>query len=219
MFIGHYAPAFVLATRKDAPKLGTLFIAVQLVDIAFFSFLPLGIEHMRIVPGITAMNPFDLYDMPYTHSLLGALLWSFGFGMFVAFATATRRTGVIAGLAVLSHWFLDLVVHRPDLALYDHHRLLGLGLWNHPKTEMTLELLIFSFAFLYYLQRTRPLTGRTNRPLWTMWIALFMMQAINWFGPEPASLVNIYASGLAAYGVAFALAVWLAGSRRVLSPS
>jgi hypothetical protein len=26
------------------------------VDIAFFAFLPLGVEHMRIVPGISAIS-------------------------------------------------------------------------------------------------------------------------------------------------------------------
>ena len=76
MFIGHYAPALVAAARPSAAGLGTLFVAAQLVDIGFAVLLIPGIEAMRIVPGITAMNPMDLHHMPYTHSLLGALLWS-----------------------------------------------------------------------------------------------------------------------------------------------
>ncbi len=39
-------------------------------------FVLLGIEKVRIVPGITASNALDLYYMPYTHSLLGVLCWS-----------------------------------------------------------------------------------------------------------------------------------------------
>jgi hypothetical protein len=53
-----------------------LFIAVQLIDVLWSIFALLGIEKVRIVPGITASNALDLYYMPYTHSLLGVLCWS-----------------------------------------------------------------------------------------------------------------------------------------------
>ena len=75
MFIGHFAPAFVAAAvTPDRPRLGIYFLAAQLVDWAFFAFVLIGVEDLRIVPGITAMNPMDLYHMPYTHSLLGSAL-------------------------------------------------------------------------------------------------------------------------------------------------
>ena len=62
MFIGHFAPAFAAgAISPESPRLGTLFVAAQLVDWAFFLFVLVGIEEMRIVPGITAMNPLDLH--------------------------------------------------------------------------------------------------------------------------------------------------------------
>jgi predicted permease len=65
MFIGHFAPALLArGITEDAPKLGVLFIAAQLVDWAFFTFAIFGIEQLRIVPGITAMNPYDLVFMP-----------------------------------------------------------------------------------------------------------------------------------------------------------
>ena len=57
MFIGHWAPALLAAAASPrAPKLGTLFVAGQLVDWAFFAFTIVGVEKMRITPGITAMN-------------------------------------------------------------------------------------------------------------------------------------------------------------------
>ena len=64
MFIGHYAPALAAAARPSAAGLGTLFVAAQLVDIGFAVLLIPGIEAMRIVPGITAMNPMDLHHRP-----------------------------------------------------------------------------------------------------------------------------------------------------------
>src|SRR5215470_7739893 len=76
MFVGHYGPAFAAkAVRKSIP-LWVLFIAVQFVDVLWAIFVLLGIEKVRIVPGITAASPLDLYYMPYTHSLVGALGWS-----------------------------------------------------------------------------------------------------------------------------------------------
>ena len=76
MFIGHYAPAFVIKSVNKTIPLWLLFLAVQLVDIAWASLVLLGIEKVRIVPGITASNPLDLYYFPFTHSLLAAIVWS-----------------------------------------------------------------------------------------------------------------------------------------------
>jgi hypothetical protein len=97
---------------------------------------------MRIVPGITAMNPMDLHHMPYTHSLLGAALWAAAFGLLVGFGTRRREAAIGAAIVVLSHWFLDLIVHIPDLTLFGAPPKLGLGLWNHPLAEMPLEILL-----------------------------------------------------------------------------
>ena len=76
MFIGHYAVG--MASKKIVPKvsLGTLFLAVQLVDLLWPLFLLIGIEHVRIDPGNTVVTPLDFYDYPFTHSLLGAIYWS-----------------------------------------------------------------------------------------------------------------------------------------------
>ncbi len=84
MFIGHYSAAFAAAALPKAPKLGTPFVAAQLVDFGFFALVPMGIENMRITPGASVMNPLDLYDMPWTHSLLGALAWGAVFASWVA---------------------------------------------------------------------------------------------------------------------------------------
>src|SRR4249919_90637 len=113
MFIGHYGPSFACKAAKPAIPLWVLFLAVQLVDIVWSILVLLGIEKMRIVPGFTATNPLDLYYMPYTHSLVAALLWS------AAAATAYRllgrpsglRASLLVGGAVFSHWVLDFVVH------------------------------------------------------------------------------------------------------------
>lgn len=65
MFVGHYGPSLAAKAAKNSIPLWILFIAVQLLDVSWSIFVLLGIEKVRIAPGITATNPLDLYYMPY----------------------------------------------------------------------------------------------------------------------------------------------------------
>lgn len=216
MFIGHFAPALIAAARPRAAGLGTLFVAAQLVDIGFAALLIPGIEAMRIVPGITAMNPMDLHHMPYTHSLLGALIWAMTFGAIVWFATRRREAAIGAALVVVSHWFIDLLVHIPDLTLYGAPPKLGLGLWNHPLIAMPLEILLIGSAFLYYLRRTEASGG--NRRLWVLAGLLAFAQAVDWFGPkEPVYSLAVPATMLFAYALLSGTAAWAGANRRLVA--
>lgn len=214
MFIGHFAPALIAAARPRAAGLGTLFVAAQLVDIGFAILLIPGIEAMRIVPGITAMNPMDLHHMPYTHSLLGALIWAAVFGAVVWFATKRKEAAIGAALVVASHWFIDLIVHIPDLTLYGMPPKLGFGLWNHPLAAMPLEILLIGGAFLYYLRRTAAPQG--NRRPWVLAGLLVFAQAVDWFGPkEPAYSLAVPATMLFAYSLLAGTAGWAGANRRI----
>ena len=214
MFIGHFAPALIAAARPRAAGLGTLFVAAQLVDIGFAILLIPGIEAMRIVPGITAMNPMDLHHMPYTHSLLGALIWAAVFGAVVWFATKRKEAAIGAALVVASHWFIDLIVHIPDLTLYGMPPKLGFGLWNHPLAAMPLEILLIGGAFLYYLRRTAAPQG--NRRPWVLAGLLVFAQAVDWFGPkEPAYSLAVPATMLFAYALLAGTAAWAGANRQL----
>lgn len=212
MFIGHFAPALIAAARPKAAGLGTLFVAAQLIDIGFAALLVPGIEAMRIAPGITAMNPMDLYHMPYTHSLVGALLWAGAFGALVRFATKRREAAIGAALVVVSHWFIDLLVHIPDLTLFGAPPGIGLGLWNHPLVAMPLEIALIGGALFYYAMRTRASTG--NRRLWLLAGLLALVQAADWFGPKkPVYSLAIPVTMLGIYAL-LCLAAWWAGRGR-----
>jgi len=214
MFIGHFAPALIAAARPRAAGLGTLFVAAQLVDIGFAALLIPGIEAMRIVPGITAMNPMDLHHMPYTHSLLGALIWAKIFGVVVWFATKRKEAAIGAALVVVSHWFIDLAVHIPDLTLYGVPPKFGFGLWNHPLIAMPLEALLIGGAFLYYMRRTE--TAGSNRRIWTLAALLVFAQAVDWFGPkEPVYSLAVPATMLFAYALLAGTAAWAGASRHL----
>src|SRR5258706_15404756 len=90
MFVGHYGVSFAAKRGDRSIHLWVLFLAVQLLDVFWSFFVLVGIEKVRIVPGITASNPLDLYYMPYTHSLVAALLWSLGAA--VAYRAIPKRS-------------------------------------------------------------------------------------------------------------------------------
>ena len=213
MFIGHFAPAFAAAAITPAkPRLGLYFIAAQLVDWAFFAFVLIGVEDMRIVPGITAMNPMDLYHMPFTHSLLGSAGFAVGFALLVLIVTRDRLTSLLAGAVVLSHWLLDLLVHRPDLTLTGDSPKFGLGLWNVPLVEMPLELALTFGAMALFIARTRGYV----LPALVLAILLLGVQAINWFGPEPEAVTaGLSYTAFFAFGLLTLVASWLGQKRRV----
>jgi hypothetical protein len=209
MFIGHWATALVAATSKNAPSLPVLFIAAQLVDWAFFLLLIFGIEAMRVTPGISAMNPMDLYYMPFTHSLLGSSIWAAGFGMLVYAFSRNQSAAVIAALVVLSHWFLDLLVHVPDLTLAGREPKLGFGLWNHPAIEMPLELVLTFGALWFFALRAKP----KRLPLLVLAALLLAFQAINWFGPvEPEVSLGTSLLAFVAFGLVTLASWWTASS-------
>ncbi|MBI3998927.1 MAG: hypothetical protein HY355_07825 [Armatimonadetes bacterium] len=100
MFLGHYGVA--LAAKKAAPavSLGTLMLAAQLADLLWPIFLLVGVEHVRIHPGITAVSPLDFYNYPITHSLVGALGWSLLFGLIYGLTRHYPRGAWVLGGAV-----------------------------------------------------------------------------------------------------------------------
>lgn len=217
MFIGHFAPALIVAVRPKAAGLGTLFVAAQLVDIGFATLLIPGIEGMRIVPGITAMNPMDLYHMPFTHSLLGASVWALLFGALVWLLTGRREAGAGAAIVVVSHWFIDLLVHIPDLTLVGTPPKIGFGLWNYPAIAMPLELLMIGGALYFYARRTRSPSG--NWRVWSLAALLALVQAIDWFGPkDPVYSIAIPATMLGTYGVLALAATWAGAGREPATP-
>ena len=211
MFIGHFAPAFVaVAIYSRGPRLGTYFVAAQLVDWAFFTLALVGVEKMRIVPGATAMNPLDLYYMPFTHSLLGTGVFALVFGIGIAVWTRSYLGGFIAAMVVCSHWALDWLVHSPDLTFAGGDRTFGLGLWNQPGIAIALELGLILGAFAFYLKRSR---GPSGQPL-ILLAALLVFQAINWFGPEPAEAnAALYLQALGVFAILTILAAWTAKNR------
>jgi hypothetical protein len=157
MFIGHYGPSFAAKRCELSVPLWILFIAVQLLDVFWGIFVILGIEMVRIIPGFTKTNALDLYYMPYTHSLPGALAWALFAGVAYVAIRRSWRGGLLVGVAVFSDWPLDLLVHRPDLPLYDNAAKVGLGLWDYPAVTLIVESALVLVGLGLYVRNTRAL--------------------------------------------------------------
>ena len=158
MFVGHYSVAFACRTERNKIPLWVLFIAVQFLDYIWATLILLGIEKLRVIKGFTAGSMLDSYFHPYSHSLIMAILWSVVAALI--YKTVCRKgrhyskfAPVIFGIAVFSHWLLDLIAHPRDLAIYDNIRKVGFGLWNYRDPEFALERSRFLPAELFYTLR------------------------------------------------------------------
>jgi hypothetical protein len=217
MFVGHYGVSF--ASRRYAPglSLGALFLAVQLLDVLFAIFVLLGIEKLRIVHGFTAYNPYDLYWMPYTHSLAGAIAWSVLAALAVlAFtrrlASRDRRTAsAVFGAAVFSHFVLDVPMHTPDLPLWPGagSPKIGLGLWNHPIAAVAAELAVLAAGLILYLRATSPRSRGFAIGTAAFAVVLFATALATPHMPDPPSGRAFAAQALVFYA-------WLAAAAEII---
>ena len=212
MFVGHYAVS--LACKRLAPKasLGLLFIAVQFVDILFFPFVLIGIESFVFQENFTESTHFDLEFMPYTHSLVAGIYWSAAvYGLFRLLRQG-NRVALVMAIAVLSHWFADLIVHTPDLPLVsDDGVKLGLGLWRNAFLTYALEAAMLIVGLVLYLRGTEPAGGFASRNGMTGFVVLMLLiNAVNIFAPPMDDTVNgIATTALVMYALLAGVAFWL----------
>jgi len=189
MFIGHFALGF--GAKKLAPEvsLGTLFLACQFADLLWPSLVLLGVEAVEIQPGNTVVTPLNFVRYPYSHSLVALLAWAaaLGLGYLVLRRSRVAVSLVIGGL-VLSHWFLDVLTHRPDMpvTIGDSGRL-GLGLWNSLPATLAVELLLFAVGVGLYARVTEARDRRGMIGFWAFVAFLLVVYVMNLFGPPPPS--------------------------------
>lgn len=212
MFVGHYAASFALKKFEKRASLGVLFLAVQFVDILFFPFVLLGIERINIIENYTPSTHFQLEYMPFTHSLVASIFWAAAaYGLFRWVFVKDKSVALVVAIAVLSHWFIDLLVHTPDLPLLtDTSTKLGLGLWNNAIATYVLEAALLLGALWLYLKSTTPLSTGGKYGMVVFVAFMLLMNIGNVFGPlQTDSKVVMAVSALAAYFLFAAIAFWL----------
>jgi hypothetical protein len=200
VFIGHYSAALIAKRAQPKLSLGALFLCAQFLDLLFMSLVIVGVEKVRIVPGFTEVNPYDLYFMPYSHSLVASVVWA---AIVFAFFNVTlkSRAGAFAmALVVFSHFALDLPMHTPDLPLAgDDSQLLGLGLWRNRWASLAVELACVAVGVALWLRSdARPLERARGRTI-AFVVVLVGLTLATPFMPDPSGPTAMAAQALAAY--------------------
>ena len=195
--------------------MGWLFLAVQFVDILFFPLVLLGVERLTIVENFTQSTHFELEFMPYTHGLLGALVWAIAaYIIFVKLPekenTSRKRVALVIATAVFSHWVLDLIVHTPDLPLLgDNSPKLGLGLWNNAMFTFALETALLLAGLWLYLRGTMAKSVIGKYGMVAFSIILIAVNIYNIFGPPPENQNMLAAMSMFSYFAFGGIAFWL----------
>ena len=216
MFIGHFGVA--LAAKKFAPtvSLGTLIFAAEFLDLLWPVFLLLGWEHVRIVPGITKVSPFDFSDYPISHSLLAVVGWSMVVSALHFAHRRNRRAGVVVGITVFSHWVLDFITHRPDLPLWPGGPKAGLGLWNSWIGSISIELILFAAGLAAYCSISRLKDNAGRYGFWSFIIVLLAAWISSLPAGAPPSVTALAWGGLSMWLTV--LWGWWADSHRQVIP-
>lgn len=152
----------------------------------------LGIEQVNIRTDGKQYPPLDFVYYPFSHSLLAVIGWAICFAAVYYTIRRSRSGAIVLGLAVISHWLLDLTVHYPDLPLYpgDSQRL-GFAIWSLPIFEMVLEFSIFALGVWLYLRTTRAIDATGKWALWSLVAFLVTIHLGNVFGPPPPGVTAL----------------------------
>lgn len=203
MFVGHAAVALAArSVRRDLP-LGHLLAATFALDLVWPLFLLAGIERVSILPGATLFTPLVFTHYPWSHSLLMAAVWGIG-GFLLTRGRGAAAAWLVAAV-VVSHWFLDVVMHGEDLPLWPGRSpLFGFGLWNSFAATYLVEGTLYALGCALYLRATRARDLVGSLALWAFLLVPGVIWAAMPFGPPPPS---VPALALVSFGV-WLLIVW-----------
>lgn len=196
MFLGHYGLAFGAKRAAPETSLGTLILAGNLADTVWPILLLLGVEQVRVVPGWMTTSPLDFVSYPWSHSLLTQALGGLAFGGVVWALRRDMRAAVVTGLLVVSHWFLDMPFHRPDLPVWPGGPKVGFSLWNSAAVTYGAEALLFGVGVWLYATRTKAKDRLGTVALWALVVFLVAVYGAAALGPPPPSPTALAWTGL-----------------------
>ncbi len=122
---------------------------------------------------------------------------------------------IVMAVAVLSHWFFDLIVHTPDLPLLgDSSAKLGFGLWNNAIATYLLEAVLLLGGLGLYLKSTKATTFLGKYGMIMFIVIMLVINANKIFGPPIGSnVITLSVSALVLYFIFAGVAFWLDGKR------
>lgn len=147
MYAGHFATALMIKATRPRASTAALLVGTGLLDLAFGVLVIAGVE--GAAPDYDRSHRLVI---PWSHSLLGAVLLA---ALFAAVMRSRTAGWSAAFVAVLSHWLLDVAVHRADMPIWPWGGpALGLFRWMGPVSGW-FETLVVVLALALYAIRAR----------------------------------------------------------------
>ena len=154
----------VAKTKAEKVPLVARVGAAYTSDILKLGFRALGLEYngnyaIDVSQGITTPTPANI---PWSHGLFMSVVWALIAVGIAYLVYRDRRTAAIVGGVVISHWFLDFIVHPPELPLlFAGSPMVGLGLWTTRwglQVSAVIETLMLALGLTLYLIHRKKLT-------------------------------------------------------------
>ncbi len=215
MFAGHLGAALALGRAERRVNLGVLVAAALFLDLILWLFVLLGLESV-VIPANFARTHQPEFVFPYSHGLLAAIAWSAVVG--IATAALYRpsrmprlRVAVFVGIAVLSHWLLDALVHAPELPLVgEGSRKVGWGLWNNMPAALAVEAVLTLAGLWLFVAASGIARGRKIALIALTCVTLVFTIIGMTVAPPPPSVVAMASSSLVTIVLVCALVGWFA---------
>jgi len=186
MWIGHYAsgtftlidpflevtdivhPAFIAKTIAPGIPLSVLALSSSAADALFFLLNFAGLESFNLDKTIVGRSGCFPYtnDYPYSHSLAGmgvaGALVGLGYKLLRPNSRVSLTDFAVITATGLSHFFMELPVHRKDVKLTPHDDVAaGAGWFDSPTTDFLGETALF-LASLWVYTRFAPKVTQTG---------------------------------------------------------
>lgn len=214
MFAGHVGAGMAIGRVERRINVGTFIFAAMLLDAVLWFLVLVGLESVTIPPDFASTHQPE-FVFPYSHGLLGSLGWSalagaVAFRWYPGLDAEKRRAAALIGIAVLSRWLLDALVHAPELPLAGtRSQRFGLGLWQDMPVALTVEAVILVGGLCFFLQGSKlSQANRTGLTLLSLLILAFTIVGMT-VAPPPPSVPAMALSSLATIIAVGALACWL----------
>ena len=220
MLVGHVAVGMLAKRAEPKVSFGTYVAAALLADLLVFTFLLLGVEQVTFGSGRGAANYFHPINIAYSHSLLMDIIWGLLFaGVYLLWRRNLRGAWLLFA-AVVSHWVLDFVAHRPDMPLAPGiHQGYGLGVWSSIPVTLIVEGGLWIAGIVVYLRSTRA-NGWTGRVFfWLVAVFLTLVWYNNMAGPPPSNPRTAPVGSLIFFGLVVLWAYWTNRLRSSLQSS
>jgi hypothetical protein len=214
MFAGHVGVGLAIGRVERRINVGVFVASALLLDFVLWLFVLGGVESVSI-PSDFAATHQSRFVFPYSHGLVAAIVWSvlagaLAFWLCSRLARERWRAGLLVGAAVCSHWWLDALVHRPEMPLAGSaSATVGLALWNHMPAALAVEVVIAVLGLYLFLSGSGLARGK-SAGLAVLGVVVIVFTVVGMtVAPAPSSAPAMAGSSLATLALVSALFVWL----------